>query len=120
MTSHDQNEREQELKNREQALQDRELAIRLKELESEIHARSQTHETSVSADYSTRPDSNSLRHRFKTFLRWSKVIGFTILGLTIAFVGVFVGVWLVYIALLGGVGIISYQLFFGKNRSNRP
>lgn len=120
MTSHDQNEREQELKNREQALQDRELAIRLKELESEIHARSQTRETSVSSDYSTRPDSNSLKHRFKTFLRWSKVIGFTILGLTIAFVGVFVGVWLVYIALLGGVGIISYQLLFGKNRSNRP
>jgi hypothetical protein len=120
MTSPDPNDREQELQNREKELQDRELAIRLRELEAEMQVRSQSNDAPIPPLYSSNADSTSIKHRFKQFLKWSKIIGFTVLGLTIAFVGVFVGVWLVYIAILGGIGFISYQLLFGKNRSDRP
>jgi hypothetical protein len=119
MSAHDQNKREQELQQREKALQDRELAIRLKELEAEIHAKTPVNETPLPPIYSE-PANHSIKHRFQQFLKWSKIIGFTLLGLTLAFVGVFVGVWLVYIAVLSGVAWISYQLLFGKNRSDRP
>jgi hypothetical protein len=124
MTFHDQNDRERELQNREKELQDRELAIRMRELEAEILAqsqpKSQNNDAPLPPIYSPNSDDNSIKHRFRQFLKWSKIIGFSILGLTIAFVGIFVGVWLVYIAILGGIGWISYQLLFGKNRSNRP
>jgi hypothetical protein len=119
MTFYDQNDREEDLKTREKAIQERELAIRLKELEAEVQSKSKNNEIKISVDYLSNPDSTSLKNRFKEFLKWSKVVGFTILGLTIAFVGVFVGVWLVYVALLGGVGLISYHLLFSKSRSNR-
>lgn len=120
MNSYGQNDRERELQNREQELKDRELALRLRELEAEIHAKSQTKEIPIYPNPLSVPERKLLRHQFKQFLKWSKVIGGIILGLTIAFVGLFVGIWLVYLALLGGVGFISYQLLFGKSNSKRP
>jgi hypothetical protein len=124
MTFHERNDKEQELQNREKELQDRELAIRMRELEAEIQsqsqAKSQNNDVPLPPIYSPNSDSNSIKHRFRQFLKWSKIVGFTILGLTIAVVGIFVGIWLVYLAILGGIGWISYQLLFGNNRSNRP
>jgi hypothetical protein len=124
MTFQDRNDREQELQHREKELQDRELTIRMRELEAEIQAKSQaqsqTNDAPLPPFYSPNSDKISIKHRFKQFLKVSKIVGFTILGLTIAFVGIFVGVWLVYVAILGGIGWISYQILFGNNRSNRP
>jgi hypothetical protein len=119
MTAHGQDNKEQELKQREKALQDRELAIRLKELEAEIHAKTQVNETPLPPLY-TEPVDRSIKHRFKQFLKWSKIVGFTLLGLTLAFIGVFVGIWLVYLSLLGGIVWVSYYLLFGKKHSDRP
>ncbi|WP_404785164.1 hypothetical protein [Altericista sp. CCNU0014] len=120
MTSQDRNDRQQELENREKALQDRELAVRLKELEAKIHERDRSQEVS---DSPTRPHAvaeKPLQNRFKKFVKWSKVIGFSVLGLTIALTGMFVGIWLVFVALLGGAGFICYKLLWESDRSKRP
>jgi Flp pilus assembly protein TadB len=120
MTLDDPQMREQELKNREKALQERELNLRLKELEVEINVRQSRPDDTAEPLNSSIPSfesNSSLRSRFNRFLKWSKLIGFAAIGLTIAFIGVFVGLWLVYLALLGGLGWISYQLLFGKKRT---
>uniref|UniRef100_A0A832M6J4 DUF3040 domain-containing protein n=1 Tax=Oscillatoriales cyanobacterium SpSt-402 TaxID=2282168 RepID=A0A832M6J4_9CYAN len=104
-----QDRRKEDLGQRERALHEREAAIRLRELEAEL---SQSNASAANRDRRSSVGQLQLR----TLVQIAKVVGVVaIAGLVLSLV-IRVGMFVVTLAVLGGIGWIVYKLFFEPDR----
>lgn len=117
-------EREQELRRWEERLRKREQELRLIELEREIsppqHEEPPT--TTEPPLHKTRKHEQSegkLQVFGRKLVRYAKFGAFIVLGFTIIRLGIILGIWISYAAMLALIGWIGYETFLRDDKSDR-
>jgi hypothetical protein len=118
MNPHNDDDRENKIQRREKELQERERAIRLRELEAEIYGRDKNRDVPFYQTQKNEPTENSLKRGLKKLKKWSKFLGFVVVGFGVVYVGIQVGIWLTYALIVSVIGFIGYKLFLEKDNSN--
>ncbi|MBF2026777.1 MAG: hypothetical protein IGS48_08425 [Oscillatoriales cyanobacterium C42_A2020_001] len=104
-----QDNHEEELQRRERVLREREAAVRLRELEAEL-----SRPLPSTANRDRRTSGRQLQLR--SIVQIAKVVGVVaIAGLVLSLV-IRVGMFVLTLAVMGGIGWIVYKLFFEPDR----
>lgn len=109
-------DKEKELERRERELKQKEREIRLRELETEIYQQQEPplYETKKHE----KPEGKfSIWKRKATKI--AKFVGFTVAGIAIMRVGMFVGMWLTWGLMALIVAFIAYRVFLEDNDRDR-
>jgi hypothetical protein len=112
----EQGDKERELELREQELQKREQEIRLRELEREIYKEQEP--PLYNTKKHEKPESKIALFT-KKVTKIAKFVGFTIAGIAIIRIGMFVGMWLTYGLMATIVGFVAYKLFLEETDGNK-
>jgi hypothetical protein len=124
-------DKEKELERREKELQKKEQEIRLRELETEIdRQQKESHGTLYSKDTSEfiPPLYETKKHKKSEskFTLWSrkvtkiaKFVGFTVAGIAMIRVGMFVGMWITWGLMALIVAFVAYKLYLEESDRDR-
>lgn len=119
MTTFEDREREQRLRELENEI-DREQ--RLIELENEIYHEQKLSKSKTNYSepplYNTRkhnPPENSIQRFGRKIVNLAKFAGFVVAGVAIIKVGLFVGMWLTYLIMTGMIASIGYFIFLKED-----
>lgn len=115
MTTPEDKEREFQL--REAKLKAKEEAIRLRELEIEVHQQYSYQEIEVDSNpplYQTarqKKSEGSIQKFGRKIVKVAKFLGFAVLSIAVIRFGLFIGMWMAYLFMLGIISFIGYQIF---------
>lgn len=113
MSTHSQNNREEELRRREKELQDREMAIRLRELEDELR-QPPLYSTVKHSTASRQKPQSSIQPGYGGLVKVGKFLALVV-GVVVA---MRIAVWLATVIMVGGIAWVAYKLFLEGDRSN--